>query len=74
METKRMTFLENSGLCCAALDFVHSHRRACRGGMSMKPNRIPIFLLVSLATFLVAATSKASAVGHGHRERQDRLR
>ncbi len=34
----------------------------------------PEFLLVSLATFLVAATSKASAVGHGHRERQDRLR
>ncbi len=40
----------------------------------MKPNRIPTFLLVSLATFLVAATSKASAVGQGQRERQDRLR
>ncbi len=59
MESRRMTFLENSTLYCAAPDFVHSHRRACRVRMSMKPNRIPTFLLVSLDTFLVAATSKA---------------
>ncbi len=74
METKRMMLLVNFTHCCAAPGFVHSHRKACRAGMSMSPNRIPTFLLVSLATFIVAATSNASAVGQGHGERQDRLR
>ena len=72
METKRMMLLVNFTPCCAAPDVVHSHRSACRGGMRMNPDRILTFLLVSLATFLVAFTSKASAVGQGRRERHDR--
>ncbi len=74
VETKRMMLLVNFTPCCAAPGFVHSHRSACRGGMRMEPNRVATFLLVSLATFLVASTSKASAVGQGRRERLDRLR
>ena len=72
METKRMMLLMNFTPCCAAPDVVHSHRSARRGGMRMNPDRIPTFLLVSLATFLVASTSNTSAVGQGGRERQDR--